>query len=92
MPKLFIRVNKKQIKALAKRYEDVYNVVLNGYPAWRRNAVVEDLTLKRNSGFVQEFVKSVIAQTESQELDLNVQSVVTRKKVVSNAAAVNKKV
>jgi len=67
-------------------------VVLNGYPIWKRNAVVEDLTLKRNSGFVQEFVKSVIAQTESQELDLDVQSVVTRKKVVNKQVEVNKKV
>lgn len=60
-------VTKKQLKTLAKKYEDAYNFVLNGYERWKRLAVMQDLQEKKNNSYTQDFARCVVEIAEMEE-------------------------
>jgi F0F1-type ATP synthase delta subunit len=61
-------VNKKQIKVMAQRYKLSFDSLLAKYSIWKRNAIIDDIANKKNSGLLTEFIGNVIISAELQEL------------------------
>jgi hypothetical protein len=61
-------VNKKNIKVMAQRYKLSYETLLAECPKWKRNAIIEDIANKKNSGLLTEFIGNVIISAELQEV------------------------
>jgi hypothetical protein len=61
-------VNKKQNKVMAQRYKLSYETLLAACPNWKRNAILEDITNKKNSGLLTEFIGNVIISAELQDV------------------------
>jgi hypothetical protein len=85
-------VTKKQLKESSDRYKRCYDQVLNSLPLWRQNAVKEDVTAKKNSGLLTDFVRLVIEAAEREEL-ADIERKTVRKKfsnTVSDKQPINK--
>ena len=65
---------------MGNRYKAAFELVLNNYPTWKRNAINEDLANKRHGSFVDDFVKCVITQAEAADLDTTLQKTVSKVK------------
>lgn len=53
---------------MAQRYKLSYETLLAECPKWKRNAIIEDITNKKNSGLLTEFIGNVIISAELQEV------------------------
>ena len=52
---------------MAQRYKLSFETLLAACPNWKRNAILEDITNKKNSGLLTEFIGNVIISAELQE-------------------------
>jgi len=57
-------MTKTYIDSSAKRYKDAYATILGKCAPWKRNAIIEDLATKNNSGVLEVFIADVIVEAE----------------------------
>ena len=70
---------------MAQRYKLSYETLLAACPNWKRNAILEDITNKKNSGLLTEFIGNVIISAELQ--DVATPAVPERRKAVRSKVA-----
>lgn len=67
---------------MAQRYKLSYETLLAECPKWKRNAILEDIVNKKNSGLLTEFIGNVIISAELQ--DVVTKAVPARRKAASS--------
>ena len=53
---------------MAQRYKLSFESLLSEYSIWKRNAIIDDIANKKNSGLLNEFIGNVIISAELQEV------------------------
>ena len=69
---------------MAQRYKLSFESLLSEYSIWKRNAIIDDIANKKNSGLLTEFIGNVIISAELQEVANKIERIQTLKTNLPN--------
>lgn len=61
------KTTKKQIKLSADRYKSAWKEVMDTYPKWKKDMLLEDMQTEKTSSQLRDFIKKVLKLAESKE-------------------------
>lgn len=62
-------MTKKEIKLSADRYKKSWVEVMETYPKWKKEMLLEDMQVSQTSSQLRDFIRKVIKLAESKEKD-----------------------